>query len=67
MHQDFEPQEDTYRHYELANNLYKETAANFNVKVCNTGEENPWQNGIHERNYAVIDLSVEKMLQDNLT
>ena len=31
---------------QFANNLYKEMAAHFNVEVCNTGAESPWQNGI---------------------
>ena len=52
---------------EFANNLYKEMAAHFNVEVCNTGAESPWQNGICERNHAVIDLCVEKMLEDDQT
>ena len=52
---------------EFANNLYKEMAAHFNVEVCNTGAESPWQNGICERNHAAIDLCVEKMLEDDQT
>ena len=52
---------------EFTNNLYKEMAAHFNVEVCNTGAESPWQKGICERNRAVIDLCVEKMLEDDQT
>ena len=51
----------------FANNLYKEMAAHFNAEVCNTGAESPWQNGICERNHVVIDLCVEKMLEDDQT
>ena len=50
---------------EFANNLYKEMAADFNVEICNTGAESPWQNGICERNHSVIDLCVEKMVEDD--
>ena len=42
-------------------------AAHFNVEVCNTGADSPWQNGICERNHAVINLRVEKMLEDEQT
>ena len=34
-------------------------------KFANTGAESPWQNGICERNQSVIDLCVEKMIEDN--
>ena len=42
-------------------------AAHFNVKVCNTGAESPWQSGICQRNHAVIDPCVDKMLEDDQT
>ena len=42
-------------------------AAHFNLEVCNTGLESHWQNDICERNYAIIDLSIEKMLEDDQT
>ena len=41
--------------------------ANFNVELCSTGKESPWQNGICERNHAVIDLCVKNMLEDGQT
>ena len=52
---------------EFGNNLHKEMVAHFNAEVCNTGTESPWQNGICERNHAVIDLCVENMLEDDQT
>ena len=42
-------------------------AAHFNVEVCNIGTESPWQNGRCKRNHAVIDLCIEKMLEDDQT
>ena len=39
--------------------------AHFNVEICNTGAESPWQNGICERNHSVIDLCVEKIIEDD--
>ena len=51
----------------FANNLYKEMTVRFNVEVCNTGAESPWQNGICERNHAGINLCIEKMLEDDQT
>ena len=52
---------------EFADNLYEEMTAHFNVEICNTGAESPWQNGICNRNHVVIDLCVENMLEDDQT
>ena len=39
---------------EFANESYKEMAEQFNVEICSTAAESSWQNGICERNHAVI-------------
>ena len=38
---------------------------NLNIQVQNTAAYSPWQNGLCERNHAVIDDSVKKILEDN--
>ena len=40
---------------------------NLNIQVQNTAVYSPWQNGLCERNHAVIDDSVKKILEDNPT
>lgn len=52
---------------EFCNSLYKEMAEQFNVEICTTGAESPWSNGICERNHAVVDSAVEKMIEDDPT
>ena len=52
---------------EFANESFKEMAEQFNVEICSTAAESPWQNGICERNHAVIDTCVEKSLEDDPT
>ena len=42
-------------------------AEQFNVEICGTVAESPWHNGICERNHAVIDTCVEKILEDDST
>ena len=50
---------------EFANNEYRDMAENLNIHVINTAAQSPWQNGICERNHAVVDSCLEKILEDN--
>ena len=50
---------------EFCNEVYKEMAEQFNVQVCTTGAQSPWSNGICERNHAVTDAAVCKMMEDD--
>ena len=38
---------------------------NLNIEPINTAADSPWQNGICERNHAVVDDCVSKILEDN--
>ena len=37
---------------------------NLNIQVLNTAAESQWQNGVCERNHAVVDRCIEKILED---
>ena len=50
---------------EFANEKYKDTCENLNIQVLNTAGQSPWQNGLCERNHAVVDRCPEKILEDN--
>ena len=49
---------------EFANEEYKDMCENFNIMVCHTAAESPWQNGICERNHCVVDNCVIKILEE---
>ena len=50
---------------EFDNNEYLETMEQYNVEICVTGASSPWSNGICERNHAVVDTMVYKMLEES--
>ncbi|KAG1673036.1 DNA polymerase epsilon subunit 2 [Nymphon striatum] len=50
---------------EFANADYRDMAENLNIEVWNTAGLSPWQNGLCERNHAVVDDCVAKILEDN--
>ena len=50
---------------EFANKEYKEMCESLNIEVLHTAAESPWQNGLCERNHAVVDRCVEKILEDD--
>ena len=50
---------------EFANEEFRDMAENLNVKVWNTAGLSPWQNGLCERNHAIVDDCVAKILEDN--
>ncbi|XP_071118367.1 uncharacterized protein [Haliotis cracherodii] len=50
---------------EFANEEYRDMAENLNVEVMNTASFSPWQNGLCERNHAVVDDCVSKLMTDN--
>ena len=50
---------------EFANEEYRDMAQNLNIEVWNSAGFSPWQNGICERNHAVVDDCVERILFDN--
>ncbi|CAG2236725.1 unnamed protein product [Mytilus edulis] len=49
---------------EFANDIFRNLCANLNIDVMNTAAYSPWQNGICERNHAVVDDCVAKILED---
>ena len=49
---------------EFANDEFRDMAENLNVEVLNSAGYSPWQNGICERNHAVVDDCVKKILDD---
>jgi transposase InsO family protein len=49
---------------EFANEIFRDMCENVNIEVLNTAAYSPWQNGICERNHAVVDNCVEKILED---
>ena len=50
---------------EFANENYKELTEQFNVEICGTSANSPWQNGMCERNHYIVDVRVEKMIEDD--
>ena len=50
---------------EFANDEYEEMCETLNIEVLHTAAESPWQNGLCERNHAVVDRCVEKIMEDN--
>ena len=50
---------------EFDNKEYLDAMEQFNVEVCATAAYSPWSNGTCERNHAVVDLMVDKMLEDD--
>ena len=50
---------------EFYNAKFKDMAQNLNIKLYTTAAESPHQNGICERNHALTDRIVEKMLTDD--
>ena len=52
---------------EFANETFRDMCANLNIEVMNTAAYSPWQNGICERNHAVVDNCVAKILEDQPT
>ena len=47
---------------EFANAHYRDMCENLNIEIANTAAYSPWQNGLCERNHAVVDDCVSKML-----
>ena len=45
--------------------LYLEAVKQYNIEVCATGASSPWSNGTCERKHVVIDLMVDKMLEED--
>ena len=50
---------------EFANEEFKDMCENLNIEVLHTAAESPWQNGLCERNHAVVDRCLEKIMEDN--
>ena len=50
---------------EFANEQFRDMCENLNIEVLNTAAYSPWQNGICERNHAVVDDCVTKILEEN--
>ena len=47
---------------EFSNESYTEMCENFNIRECKTAVESPWSNGLCERNHAVVDEMLKKMM-----
>ena len=50
---------------EFVNDEYRDVCQNLNIEVCNTASYSTWQNGFCERNHAVVDDCVAKILEEN--
>ena len=50
---------------EFCNHKFKDTCQNLNIKIKATSAQSPFQNGLCERNHALTDKIVEKMLEDD--
>lgn len=50
---------------EFANENFKDMAENLNITVLHTAAESPFSNGLCERNHAIIDDMVRKILADH--
>ena len=50
---------------EFNNAEYTNMCQNFNIVECKTAAESPWSNGLCERNHAVVDQMVNKMMDEN--
>ncbi|XP_072169476.1 uncharacterized protein [Diadema setosum] len=50
---------------ELSNAEYRELTEQLNIEVCTTAAYSPWSNGICERNHYVVDICVQKMMEED--
>ena len=50
---------------ELANAEYRDMCENLSIEFTNTAAYSPWQNGLCERNHAVVDDCISNMLEQN--
>ena len=50
---------------EFDNPLYLNAMEQYNIEVCATGARSPWSNGICERNHCVVDVMIEKMMDED--
>ena len=50
----------------LADNggVFRDMCSNLNIEVMNTAAYSPWQNGICERNHAVVDRCVANIMEE---
>ena len=50
---------------EFHNRKLKDMCENFNIKMITSGAYSPFQNGLCESNHKLVDVMMEKMLQDD--
>ncbi|XP_057310466.1 uncharacterized protein LOC130648431 [Hydractinia symbiolongicarpus] len=50
---------------EFANEEYRDMCDNLNIEVLNIAACSPWQNGLCERNHAIVDDCLRKILDEN--
>ena len=50
---------------EFDNEEYRELSEKFNIEICTTSAYSPWSNGICERNHYVVDLCIQKMMEED--
>ena len=49
---------------EFENERFRDMCENLNIHILNIAAESPWQNGVCERNHAVVDRCMEIILED---
>ena len=49
---------------EFANDEMRELGNQFGINIKHTAAYAPWENGLNERNHAMIDIMMEKMLEE---
>lgn len=50
---------------EFANSNFRDMCENLNIEILHTAAQSPWQNGTCERNHAIVDRCLEKIIYDN--
>ena len=50
---------------EFSKEKYKNMCESLSIEVRNIVATSPWDNGIFERNHAVVDECLEKVIEDN--
>ncbi len=49
---------------EFSNNLMMEVCSELDIKIHTTGASSPWQNGLVEKNHALVDNILQQVLND---
>ena len=49
---------------EFGNTQFQMLCENFNIRICTSAAESPWNNGLIERHNAILGLTVTKIMED---